>query len=325
MYLTFLDYEAKKKSMRKKNRKMIKILNQVAEKYKNEIKFATVNVRKYEDKMNALGLYGGIDAVPCSAINVDGGKMYPLDQINNKKNVMNKVYISNFINEFLAGRIKPMGLKKQQETAKIINKRINDKKLKKKEKKNVDQKKKIKYRKGIREKYGGKDDDIIHLSRMQSDGNDDGKTTTIDTFKKIALDETKDVLILFHDSRPDKCIDCEYLAPYYKKLARRFKDLKIPSVVIARFDVGNEPAPANINAQISASNKLPMIFLFKAFNKNPPFLIYSGAAKVRPMMDWLHKNAGIKFDLPELAQFDEVQKEKFKDQVEMLYGGGSDL
>ena len=73
--------EAKKKSMRKKNRKMIKILNQVAEKYKNEIKFATVNVRKYEDKMNALGLYGGIDAVPCSAINVDGGKMYPLDQV----------------------------------------------------------------------------------------------------------------------------------------------------------------------------------------------------------------------------------------------------
>ena len=97
--------------------------------------------------------------------------------------------------------------------------------------------------------------------------------------------------------------------------------MNLPSVVIARFDLGEEAAPANVNAQLTARNNLPVVMLFKAFNKNPPFLTYSGVAKVRSMMDWLQKHAGVKFKRPELAQFDDVQKEKFKKQVEMLYGG----
>lgn len=310
MLLTFLDYNTKKKSMRKKNRKMIKILNKIAKKFINEIKFATVDVRKYENKMKSLGLFGGIESVPCSAINVEGGGIFPLDQIN-KKNAMNKRYIHNYLNEFLAGRIESLGVYELAKRAKIINKRIKDKKEPKQGiQKNKKNSQKVKYKKGVREKFDALRDDIVTVSRLG------GESGQLSTYEKVALDETKDVLILFHDNEPES----EYLAPYYKKLATRFKELKIKSVVIARFDLGYEPAPSIMNAQLSANNRLPMMVLFKAFNKNPPFLVYSGVGKVQPIMQWVEQNAGVRFKLPHLAQFDDLNKKKFKDQVEILYG-----
>ena len=69
-----------------------------------------------------------------------------------------------------------------------------------------------KYKKGVREKFDS-NDDIVQLSRL------DGKDGELDSYRKYALDETKDVLILLHDSRPGRCDRCEYLAPYYKRLA----------------------------------------------------------------------------------------------------------
>ena len=37
-------------------------------------------------------------------------------------------------------------------------------------------------------------------------------------------------------------------------------------------------------------------------------------------MDWVKQNAGVKFQLPELPEFDATQREMFKEQVEELYG-----
>lgn len=46
-----------------------------------------------------------------------------------------------------------------------------------------------------------------------------------------------------------------------------------------------------------------MLAMFPAFDKKPPFRYYSGITKVRPMMTWVHENAAVHFDLPELPQF----------------------
>ena len=96
--------------------------------------------------------------------------------------------------------------------------------------------------------------------------------------------------------------------------------MKIKSVVIARFDLGDEPAPSIMNAQLNANNRLPMMVLFQAFNKSPPFQVYSGVGKVQPIMQWIEQNAGVRFQLPQLAQFDNLDKKKFKEQVKILYG-----
>lgn len=303
MLITFLDYKTKKKSMKRKNRKMRKILRKVAKLYENEIKVATVDITKYGNKMESMGLFGGKSAVPASAINVEGGGIFPLDQID-RGNSISQAYISKYVNEFLAGRIEPLTEAELGRRAQIMNKRLFGTKSSSKNRR-------PKYKKGVREKFDS-NDDIVQLSRL------DGKDGGLDSYRKYALDETKDVLILLHDSRPGHCDRCEYLAPYYKRVASRFKDLKVTSVIISRFDVGAEAAPQSIQRHIK---DLPTILLLKAFSKNPPFPIYSGSGKVRPIMDWVKQNAAVKFQLPELPEFDATQREMFKEQVEELYGG----
>ena len=91
--------------------------------YENEIKVATVDVTKYENKMESMGLFGGKSAVPASAINVEGGGIFPLDQID-KSNSISQAYISKYVNEFLAGRIEPLTEAELGRRAQIMNKRL---------------------------------------------------------------------------------------------------------------------------------------------------------------------------------------------------------
>ena len=77
----------------------------------------------------------------------------------------------------------------------------------------------------IRAREVGKIDDVVVLTR--------------ESVADTALAE-KDVLILFHE---EGCEACAALTVYYKKMAERFAALKIPSLVIARFDVTKDTPP----------------------------------------------------------------------------------
>ena len=71
------------------------------------------------------------------------------------------------------------------------------------------------------------------------------------------------MLILFHE---EGCEACAALTVYYKKMAERFASLKIPSLVIARFDVTKETPP--LDGLIAGP--LPVIVLLPAHDKRPP-------------------------------------------------------
>lgn len=49
------------------------------------------------------------------------------------------------------------------------------------------------------------------------------------------------------------------------------------SLLVARMDVTHEPAPKDIHV-----STLPVIVMFPAFEKLPPYQYYSGVSKVRP-------------------------------------------
>lgn len=60
----------------------------------------------------------------------------------------------------------------------------------------------------------------------------------------------RDVLVLFH------AVDSEQsmaMTPYYRRLARRFAELDIPGVVVARFDVSTELPPPQVALQWMSS------------------------------------------------------------------------
>ena len=118
----------------------------------------------------------------------------------------------------------------------------------------------------------------------------------------------QDVLILFHE---EGCEDCAALTVYYKKMAERFASLKIPSLVIARFDVTKETPP--LDGLIAGP--LPVVVLLPAHDKRPPFRFYSGLGKVQPMMKWVQASSDIAFDLPELCHLDPSEIEAYKHQV----------
>lgn len=45
---------------------------------------------------------------------------------------------------------------------------------------------------------------------------------------------------------------------------------------------------------------MPAIHLFPAFHKHPPYVNYTGKAKVLPIMYFIEKYADVKFELPEM-------------------------
>ena len=145
----------------------------------------------------------------------------------------------------------------------------------------------------IRAREVGRVDDVFVLNR--------------ENFFDEALSE-KDVLILFHE---EGCEACAALTVYYKKMAERFASLKIPSLVIARFDVTKETPP--LDGLIAGP--LPVVVLLPAHDKRPPFRFYSGLGKVQPMMKWVQASSDIAFDLPELCHLDPSEIEAYKHQV----------
>jgi Thioredoxin-like domain/Thioredoxin len=111
-------------------------------------------------------------------------------------------------------------------------------------------------------------------------------------FYSNAATEGYDVLLILYDPNDQ---NSTLIAPYYNKVAKRYKELKINSVKVYRIDRTLHPTEA-----IIGHYNLPAILFLPAFHKNRPYVQYTGEAKTVPLMFFVQKYADIKFELPEL-------------------------
>jgi hypothetical protein len=118
------------------------------------------------------------------------------------------------------------------------------------------------------------------------------------------MEEGFDVCVLFYSSFNNE--ESYTIAPYFNKMAKRFKELEFPNVRLYMIDVARESVPKGIKM-----DKLPGIFLFPAFHKTPPYIQFTGEGKVLPMMFFIEKYADIKFELPELPHLSPDQIEAY--------------
>ncbi|CAI7926628.1 unnamed protein product [Closterium sp. NIES-54] len=115
----------------------------------------------------------------------------------------------------------------------------------------------------------------------------DGPVTVVvgDTFEKIVLDESKDVLLEVY---APWCGHCKSLEPTYKKLGKRFAS--VDSVVIAKMDgTANEYPGLEVEG-------FPTIFFYPANKKSDPVKVQ--ATKLKQFIKVIVENAAIKFELP---------------------------
>jgi hypothetical protein len=102
---------------------------------------------------------------------------------------------------------------------------------------------------------------------------------TLKNFEDFILNEDKDVVLLLHSSKG--CESCAHFSVYFKRMAERLKELKIPTLEIARMDVSDESPPGYLNLMVGP---LPLLVMIPAGNKHPPWNFFSGIGKVQPMV-----------------------------------------
>jgi protein disulfide-isomerase A1 len=119
-------------------------------------------------------------------------------------------------------------------------------------------------------------------------------------FESVALDDSKDVLVEFY---APWCGHCKALAPKYEKLAEALKGVK--SVVVAKMDsTANEVDHPDVNI-----SGFPTLKFFPA-NSGGKVVDYDGARETDAMLQFIHKNAGIKFDLDSITVGEEDDEEE---------------
>lgn len=136
----------------------------------------------------------------------------------------------------------------------------------------------------------------------------------------VALDESnftdavysdRDVLVMIHERG---CAPCAHMAVYYKKLAERFHDMGASeTLLVARFDASDAHPPVG---GLATAGELPVLVLFPAREKRPPWRFFSGVAKVQPMMRWVAENADRSIDLPDLGHLPPEDRPLYRQQVE---------
>jgi len=302
MLLLFLDLRGHERGMELSglsggvpNRDLVEEFRAVRkdESFRDRVAFAYVDGVAQQDRMKALGLFGGARRLPAVAVNAkEEGVIAPYPE----SLPLDRAHLRDFLGAFLARR-----LRSKEDSDAFALQRKNDvfdakwlpkRKPRKKPMEEVMGRYEVFGEDSIRAREVGKIDDVFVLNR--------------DNFAE-ALAE-KDVLILFHE---EGCEACAALTVYYKKMAERFASLKIPSLVIARFDVTKETPP--LDGLIAGP--LPVVVLLPAHDKRPPFRFYSGLGKVQPMMRWVQASSDVSFELPELCHLDPSEIEAYKHQV----------
>ncbi|KAK0417508.1 hypothetical protein QR680_013052 [Steinernema hermaphroditum] len=107
------------------------------------------------------------------------------------------------------------------------------------------------------------------------------KTLVASNFAKIALDESKDVLIEFY---APWCGHCKAFEPKYKQLAAKLK-AEQPNLVISKFDATANDAPANFNVE-----GFPTIYFAPSGKKDTP-IQYRGNRDLDDLTKFMKKHA----------------------------------
>ena len=102
------------------------------------------------------------------------------------------------------------------------------------------------------------------------------------TFKKIVLDNSKDVLIELYTLW---CEHCKELEPVYRDLASRFKDVK--QLVIAKMDITTNEAPHPYTTK-----EVPKIYFAPAGKKRSP-IMYNGDWKLKTLEKFVRDHATV--------------------------------
>jgi hypothetical protein len=135
-----------------------------------------------------------------------------------------------------------------------------------------------------------------------------------DTFDRIALDVTRDVLLLL--TAKEGCESCVQLTRYYSRVAERAPELGLQSLVVATFDVKRQVLPSALKAV--DLHALPTILMLPARRKEPPFALYSGDARPKELLYFVQKHASFAFELPPNPHLTREQHEAWTEQVGQL-------
>lgn len=273
------------------NEILLEELRYVAKEHHDKILFVYLDGNKHEDQMRSLGLYGGKERLPSLAFNTREGLQVPYPE----ELPINRDTLLQFCADFISGKLRSISdsqemAKKQLQSSKPIN--LKNKAIRKSVKEAPEE------RRGVSEQFG---DGLL--------GDDAVEVVTSKNFEDIVMNEEKDVLLLLH---AQSCESCSHFAVYFKRMAQRFKELDIDSLVIARMDVTNEAPPAHYNLLVS---QLPILTLIPAGVKHPPWTFYSGIGKIQAMMKWVQKQAAIPFTLPNLPHLTDENVILYKKQV----------
>lgn len=239
----------------------------------------------------SLGLFGGPERLPSLAFNTKDKKQIPFsEQLS-----INQDTLTQFCADFISGR-----LQSAQDAEELARKQLqaaSPLSTKNKPKRKPPRQAPEQVR-GVSEQFGD-----------GARGDSAVKVVTAVTFEQVVLDEEKDVLVMFHAT---SCEPCSHFSVYYKRMAQRFIDLDIDSLVVARMDVSNESPPGALSLLVS---DLPLVALLPAHDKSPPWLYYSGVSKVQTMMKWVQQFASLPFELPNLPHLSEQDVALYKEQV----------
>ena len=262
-----------------------------AKEHVDRIAFIYIDGTIYQDQMKSLGLYGGIERLPSLAFNTRDGSKVPFPE----ELPINRDTILQFCANFISGRLRsPEDSKEMARKALQSAVPIN----KKNQAVRQELKKAPEIQQGVSEQFG---DGIT--------GDHAVRKVTLQNFDEVVMNEDVDVVVLLHTKA---CERCSHFNVYFKRMAHRFKELAISSLVVAQMDITNETPPAHLNM---VNGELPILLMVPANNKQPPFTYYSGVGKVQAMMKWVESFASIPFELPNLPHLSEKDRIAYKEQV----------
>jgi hypothetical protein len=264
----------------------------IAIEYQDKISFVYADGITYQDQMRALGIYGGAEGLPSLGFNTKDGRQVPFPN----DLPINYDTLNRYCAEFLSGKMRTpkdsLDFVRKYELQSVLPINQKNKATRKPPKQAPET------TTGVAEQFG---DELPGANAVVE--------ITSENWDEIAMAEDKDVAIVFH---AHGCESCAHFAVYYKRMAKRFHELNIPSLVIGRMNVTNDSPPAELGI---ITSKLPLFILLPAGAKHPPWSYYSGISKIQQMMKWVQQQAAIKFDLPHLPHLNEEQVKLYKEQI----------
>lgn len=154
---------------------------------------------------------------------------------------------------------------------------------------------------GVSEKFNASEDRIVSITR----GN----------FKDLLLEEeTSDICVFLYNSQE---VESLKLIPHFKKVVKRFRDIVVPHLYFYHWDRRERWLPPEFLGLTEI--KAPGMVLLPAFSRpegvNFVFTSYTAEFRTLPVMKWIQANAHTNFTLPNLPQFDQIEKKAYKDQI----------